>query len=208
MKTETLSKTTRINYTLVALVLISALPAILSGIYFLFLPWGGYSGGRNPTYGITILFDRHTWEELHRLTGIAMTIIAAVHAVIHWKWFLGLFKRIGNRLARRGLSPLNSKARPNVIINSIIAVSFVLTAASGLYFFFAGEHTSQTFIFDPTTWDLIHTWAGIVMTSAALFHFGIHWLWVTKVTSKLAGIKPARATSCTTAQSVPTSQQG
>jgi hypothetical protein len=40
-------------------------------------------------------------------------------------------------------------------------------------------------LFTRTTWDLLHTWAGIVLITAAVTHFAIHWKWVTKVTSKM-----------------------
>ncbi|MCJ7569662.1 MAG: DUF4405 domain-containing protein, partial [Anaerolineales bacterium] len=38
------------------------------------------------------------------------------------------------------------------------------------------------FLFTRTTWDLIHTWSGIVLIIAAGFHFLIHWKWIKKVT--------------------------
>jgi len=37
---------------------LGGLLATLSGIYFLVLPTGGYQGGRNPYYGIQVLFNR------------------------------------------------------------------------------------------------------------------------------------------------------
>ena len=40
-------------------------------------------------------------------------------------------------------------------------------------------------LFNRTTWDLVHTWAFVVMISAAILHFAIHWKWVTKVTTKI-----------------------
>ena len=48
-----------------AVAFVAGLIAILTGVYFLYLPSGGYEGGRNPMYGVTILFDRHIWESLH-----------------------------------------------------------------------------------------------------------------------------------------------
>ncbi|NTU63828.1 MAG: hypothetical protein HGB05_10610, partial [Chloroflexi bacterium] len=54
------SHKTRTNWLIDAAVFGSALIAALSGIYFLFLPSGGYQGGRNALYGVTILFQRPT----------------------------------------------------------------------------------------------------------------------------------------------------
>jgi ABC-type transporter Mla subunit MlaD len=53
-----ISMQTRKNWLIDAAVFVGGIVAALSGIYFLFLPSGGYQGGRNPTYGITFLFDR------------------------------------------------------------------------------------------------------------------------------------------------------
>ena len=65
-----------------------------------------------------------------------------------------------------------------------------MAAASGVYllFFPGGAHgvPDPMWLFTRTTWDLIHTWSGIVMILAATGHFLIHWKWVTKVTAKLA----------------------
>jgi len=74
-----------------------------------------------------------------------------------------------------------------VAINVLVAVSFLLTAVSGIYFLFApsggfqgGRNTNwdPMFLFSRTTWDLIHTWAGVAFISAAVVHFWIHWRWI------------------------------
>jgi hypothetical protein len=39
-------------------------------------------------------------------------------------------------------------------------------------------------LFNSAAWDLIHTWAGVIMISAIVIHFWIHWRWVTNVTSR------------------------
>ena len=60
-----ISRTTRLNWILDAGVFFTALVAGFSGLYFLYVPVGGYQGGKNPLYGITILFSRSTWDDLH-----------------------------------------------------------------------------------------------------------------------------------------------
>jgi hypothetical protein len=81
----------------------------------------------------------------------------------------------------------------NLAINALVAVSFLLTAASGVYFLFAPSGGFQgsrnagwdpMFLFSRTTWDLIHTWAGVVLIGAAAIHLGIHWRWVKSVTQR------------------------
>ena len=84
-RTIRLSRQTRANWLIDAVVFVGGLLAALSGIYFLYLPSGGYRGGRNPAYGIQILFERHTWSDLHLVTGLVMVAAVAVHllSLIH-----------------------------------------------------------------------------------------------------------------------------
>ncbi len=58
------------------LLCVSGLVTALTGIYFLFLPNGGYQGGRNAAYATTLLFSRGTWRDLHTWTGVTMLALA------------------------------------------------------------------------------------------------------------------------------------
>lgn len=190
------STKTRNNWFIDAGVFIGAVLASLTGIYFLFLPVGGYQGGRNPMYGVQILFERSTWDDLHTWGGILMIVAAAIHIAIHWDWIVSMTKRIFKELTSKQ-SNLNSRGRFNVWINVLIGASFLVAALSGVYllFFPGGSHgvADPLFLFPRTTWDLIHTWSGVVMIVAAVVHFVIHWKWVVKVTSKVLGsLVPAR----------------
>lgn len=163
--------------------------AILSGIYFLFLPDGGFMGGRNPLYGIRILFLRETWEWLHTWIGLAMVIIALVHIIFHWKWVKNMTKRVVNNL-RGGSTLLNARGKYNLALNTTTALSFLVSAISGVYFLLVGEshgglNPDPMFIFTRTAWDLIHTWSSVVFIVSAILHFAIHWGWITKVTGKV-----------------------
>jgi preprotein translocase subunit SecY len=190
MSTQTLSKQTQKNWWIDAVLFGSALVAILSGIYFLFLPTGGFQGGRNPLYNIQVLFDRHTWDDLHTWGGIAMIVAAIIHLGIHWSWVVSMARRTWNELNGQ-CSCMNPRGRMNLILNVIVAISFAVTAVSGVYFLFVpgGRWAADPMIlFSRPTWDLIHTWAGILLTTAAIIHFVIHWKWVTKVTRKMLGM--------------------
>ncbi len=195
---SSLSRPTRLNWQIDAVLFLSAITAALSGVYFLFLPSGGYQGGRNPFYGVTILFDRHTWDLLHTWSGVAMILAVLVHFAIHWKWVTAMTRRIFNEMLGR-CACLNRHGHFNVFIDALIALSFLLTALSGLYFLFlpGGSHRSAevTLFFSPTTWDLIHTWAGVVLILSALIHFAIHWQWVTKVTRRYFSRSPRQPLS-------------
>lgn len=187
MAKPTVSKQTQKNWWIDATLFISAIIATLSGIYFLFLPIGGYQGGRNPAYNIQILFTRHTWDDLHTWGGVVMISAAIIHLVIHWAWVTSMARRTWGELTGK-CGCLNARGRWNLILNVVVAISFILTAISGVYFLFfpgGGQTADPMILLSRLTWDLIHTWAGIALISAGILHFAIHWRWVTNVTKKM-----------------------
>ncbi len=192
-KQASVAPQTRNNWLIDFALFIGALIASLSGIYFLFLPVGGYQGGRNPLYGITIFFDRHTWDNLHTWFGILMIVAAVVHIFLHWKWFLSMFKRMSHEIVHRE-KRFNNRSRYNLLINIAVGLGFFLAAISGIYLLFVpgggNAIPDPQILFTRTTWDLIHTWSSILMISAAVVHFVIHWKWVTKVTRKIFKTMP------------------
>lgn len=183
MSSQSLSLKTRLNWLIDAAVFLGGLIAAITGVYFLFLPSGGYRGGRNPFYGITILFDRHTWSDLHMWLGIVMIVAAVIHFAIHWSWVKMMTRRAVAAAQSRG-TKLSRGAKVNVAIDVTVAISFVVTAISGLYFFFFPEGNRVTILFDATMWDLVHTWSGVVLIIAAIVHLAIHWRWITNVTGR------------------------
>ena len=187
-----MSMQTRTNWLIDAAVFIGGVLAALSGVYFLFLPSGGYRGGRNPAYGIEILFGRHTWSDLHVWTGVLMIAAVAIHFAIHWSWvkMMGrrMFKAIGN-----GGSNMSKGAKMNVALDALVGISFLICAVSGVYFLFApsgglygtaAAGQEATFLFSRTAWDMLHTWSGVVLVAGGVIHFAIHWRWVKNVTLK------------------------
>lgn len=191
-KRNTLSKQTRTNWLIDAAVFVGAVLASLSGVYFLFIPSGGYQGGRNPWYNVSILFSRHAWDDLHTWGGVVMITAVVIHFGIHWDWVKMMTRRVSNVMLSRG-STFSRGAQINVAVDVVIALSFLLTALSGVYFLFApagGFQGGQNANWDPgwllarSTWDLIHSWAGVVMIVAAVVHFAIHWRWVKNVTAR------------------------
>lgn len=174
---------------------LSGIVSALSGIYFLAFP-AGYQGGRNPWYNVAIIFDRHTWADIHLWSGVIMIAAAIIHLVVHWKWVTRTARKIGKELSSQ-YQTVNNSTRFNIGINALLGIGFLFVAVSGIYFLFV---PGGRWAYDPmllwgkVTWDLIHTWAGVVMISAALIHFGIHWRWVKNITRKmLASILPGQA---------------
>jgi hypothetical protein len=191
MSHKSLSLQTRFNWLLDVVVFACGLIASITGIYFLFLPSGGYRGGRNPYYGITFLFDRHTWEDWHTWLGLAMIFAVLIHVAIHWSWIRTMTKRAASVLFAKA-SPLSPGAKLNIATDLIVAVSFMMAALSGLYFFFVPA--KSVFVFNSVAWDLIHTWAFVAMLIGVAAHLMIHWRWITNVTGRMVqSSKTARA---------------
>jgi hypothetical protein len=192
-----LSPQTRNNWLVDAGLFIVGITVALSSLYFLFLPTGGYRGGRNPYYNVQILFNRHTWDDLHTWAGVALIAIAILHLSLHWPWVVNMARRTFNQLTGR-CGCMNARGRWNLLLNVVVALSFTLAAVSSLYFLFLPGGRGQPdpmFLLSRASWDAIHTWAGVIWIAATLIHFAIHWKWVTKVTAKLFGrlspIRPA-----------------
>jgi hypothetical protein len=198
MAIQSVSKQTQKHWWIDVALFISAILAALSGIYFLYTPRGGFQGGRNLLYNVQIIFSRQTWDDLHTWGGVAMIVVAFVHLAVHWSWVVSMARRTWNELTGK-CGCMNSRGRWNLILNIIMAVSFVLTAISGVYFLFTpsgGRVADPMILFNRITWDLIHTWSAIVLIAIAVIHFVIHWKWVTKVTSKMIKMAfPARLVS-------------
>lgn len=183
------STKTRNNWLLDASLFLAGLVAILSGVYFLVFPSGGFKGGTNPWYGVRVLFLRETWEWLHTWIGLAMVVIAIVHIIFHWKWVVNMTRRLVNTI-RRKESNLSPRGTYNLWLNIVTGLSFLISAASGVYFLFAGgseggRNPDPMFLFTRGTWDVIHTWSSVVFIAALLLHLDIHWGWIRKVTQKM-----------------------
>lgn len=194
---STLTPKLRQNWWIDAILGVSALVAIVSSLYFLAFPVSGYQGGRNPYYGIKIILERHGWDFLHTWSGVAMILAALVHIIIHWGWITSTTSRTWQVIIGKRKS-FGSRLTYNIILDFTIAISFLICTISSLYFLFlpSSGQNGQVFIFDKITWDLIHTWSGVVMTMAAILHVALHWKWVTNITGKMfGGRKKAEQTS-------------
>lgn len=196
MKRNSLSTKLHYNWYIDAILFLGALLAVLTGIYFFFYPVGGYMGGRNPDYGVIFIFGRETWEVLHDWTGIAMIAAALIHVVFHWKWILGTLKRIFRKAERFG-----DRLFWIIVVDAFIAIGFLLSAISGLYFFFAIKDANWLLL--DTTWDTIHTWSSDVMIMAAFIHILLHWDWIKNITAKMFGKKKIKAVTSSNTLATP-----
>ena len=181
----------RYNWLIDAALFFSAAFALLSGIYFLVFPVGGFQGGRNPYYGIIILFSRHTWGDLHTWSSIIMTAVAVLHIAIHWKWIVGTTRRIFKAVFNRS-ETLGARLIWNIFLDAVIGLGFILCAVSGVYFLFVDKTSTTIFLFSRSVWDLLHTWSGITMSMAAILHFTLHWKWIVNITKKMFNMPKVR----------------
>jgi hypothetical protein len=183
------TRRTVVHWVTVLLLSISGMLTTLTGIYFLFLPSDGYQGGRNPHYGQTLLFDRHIWVDVHTWAGVVMIAVAVFHIVLHWQWVREMGRRTLAVLLRER-KPFNRKIWARVAVVVVVGLLFVGAAVSGIYFFVlpGGQGSGRTaqFLFARSTWDLIHTWTGVLMIIAAVVHLAMRWKWVARVSSGMA----------------------
>jgi membrane protease YdiL (CAAX protease family) len=108
----------------------------------------------------------------------------ALHLALHGSWVIMMGKRAMKALRSREIR-LSRGVRWNMAVNALVALSFAVTAVSGIYFLFApsgggGQAASGS----QATWDLIHTWGGVALIAAAGVHLAIHWRWVKNVTRR------------------------
>ena len=185
-KTSSLTPKLRHNWWIDALLALGAVVAVLSSLYFLAFPKGGYQGGLNVYYNLVVIFSRQTWDIIHTWSGMAMIMAAIIHILIHWGWITGTIDRTW-QVIRRKRKAFGMRLTYNILLDATIAVSFLICAISGVYFMFFVESgpTSEIFLFSKTTWDLIHTWSGVIMTITAILHLALHWKWVTNITRKM-----------------------
>ena len=183
-----ISAKTRNNWLIDAAVFSGAALALTSGAYFLLVPKGGYAGGRNAWYDVTLLFRRGTWHDLHIWGGFLMITAVAIHLYIHWHWIKMMARRVFNAVCQPGCR-FAAGAKINLVTDLLIALSFGGTAVSGIILFFlpAGGPRSRLNVVNTSghaLWNSVHTWSGISLGLIALIHIWIHRRWITKVTRK------------------------
>ena len=181
----------RQNWWIDAFLGISAFLALVSSLYFLAFPDGGYRGGRNVFYNIRIIFDRHTWDLLHTYTGALMIFAALLHIIIHWGWITGTIKRTWQVITRQR-EAFGLRLIYNILLDLGIALGFLVCAVSGVVFMFfsvSGPDGAMP-ILSKFTWDMLHTWSGIVMSIAAVLHILLHWKWIVNISGKMLARRP------------------
>jgi len=89
-----------------------------------------------------------------------------------------------------------AKVRSFWWIDAALFSSAALAALSGIYFLFFPTGGYQggrnplygvTFIFPRYTWDILHTWSGVLMIVIAAIHILAHWKWIIGTIKRMIG---------------------
>ena len=85
----------RTHFVLDTLIFITFVVTMISGLVLWFALGSGYQGGRNPAAAeATLLMTRWMWRDVHNWFGLAMGVLAALHAVLHLPWIVCMVKRM------------------------------------------------------------------------------------------------------------------
>lgn len=88
-----------------------------------------------------------------------------------------------------------NKTKLNYALDMVIAVSFLMSASTGIAFLVMGSggyqggrnaHFATTFIgLDRTIWNDLHTLASLVMIAGIVVHLALHWNWIVCTTRRI-----------------------
>ncbi len=81
---------------------------------------------------------------------------------------------------------MSLKPKWNLLVNGVIAVGFIVTALTGLVFFFGlagagyqgGRVASQSWLLARDAWRSLHDWFGMAMIAGVTIHLIVHWKWI------------------------------
>ena len=77
------------------------------------------------------------------------------------------------------------KAKLNYWIDVGLAVTFVLSAISGLVFLPPADFRSGILGISYSLWNQLHIWSSVGMIAGVLAHLVLHWKWITNMTKKM-----------------------
>ncbi len=96
-----------------------------------------------------------------------------------------------------------SKTRLNYLLDGVIGLAFLFSAASGMAFLMMGSGGYQggrnpafrTALLGVSReiWSNLHTWTSVVMIAGVVVHLALHWKWIVCVTKQMLPSLPQRA---------------
>jgi hypothetical protein len=85
----------RINYWVNIAIALGFLVSVVSGVALLFMPSGGFQGGRNAVYARDVLsMSRYLWKDIHTWSSMVAAAGAFLHVVLHWNWIVCMTKNM------------------------------------------------------------------------------------------------------------------
>ena len=87
---------------------------------------------------------------------------------------------------------MSVKPKWNLALDALIAFAFLVTAISGLVFFFdlAGHGSSrESWLLARDAWRSLHDWFGLAMVAGVGIHLLVHWKWIVHATLVQLGLK-------------------
>jgi len=86
----------QVNYWIDILIGIAFTVSAVSGIALLFMPSGGFHGGRNVAVaGYEFLgMNRFIWKDVHTWSSIGAIVGVLIHMVLHWNWFVCMTRNL------------------------------------------------------------------------------------------------------------------
>lgn len=86
----------KINYWIDILIGVGFAVSAISGIVLIFIPSGGFQGGRNAAaIGYEFLgLNRFVWKDLHTWSSVGAALGVLFHMILHWNWFVCMTKNL------------------------------------------------------------------------------------------------------------------
>ncbi|HEY60511.1 MAG TPA: DUF4405 domain-containing protein [Anaerolineae bacterium] len=90
---------------------------------------------------------------------------------------------------KNNLRRVSTQTLQNWLLDSFLLITMVAVTLSGIYFLFfpsgfqggRNPYFHMKILFERESWDLIHTWTGVVIIIAIIVHILLHWNWVVNV---------------------------
>jgi hypothetical protein len=113
-----------------------------------------------------------TGIDLHQWLGLAVTILAFIHLVLHWDWVVAVFSRF--------FMKTSSRSRIYFLLDILIMLGAVVMFETGLVI-------STWFNFNLTNyadWLDIHVYSSVITLGLTVLKLGLHWRWIVNVAQK------------------------
>jgi len=116
-----------------------------------------------------------TGVSMHQWLGLAITILALVHLILHWDWVKAVFTRLFVKSSAR--------ARVYLLLDVLIMLGAAVMFETGLVI-------STWFNLDLSNyadWLDIHVYSSVIALGITVLKLGLHWRWIVSVAKKLFG---------------------